>query len=393
MGLELGALVPDWNSSASVQIDAVLGLRDDFRTGRIFRPKAISRGHMALAIQERGLYRNYPLLSRLEWHLSIDRHFAYIMDHFVAKLRFHWHNWRRKRLLTPASLMNFESRVFSQNGEDGILQEIFRRIGDGGKFSVEFGIEDGTQCCTRELLAHHGWSGVLLEGSPAYVKKAQSLYKRHDGVQVGQAFITAENILSLFQEHDVPQSPDLLVVDIDGNDYWVLQRILSSYRPRVLVCEYNARWASQIDWVMPYDPGHVWDGSAYYGASLAALLSLGEKHGYKLVCCESRGVNAFFVRADLTENHFPDDHLGLAHYVPPHFGRGYGHPIRFRYSLAFYKRFLKRWRPVGPVQRPSEPLTSEPGVSIDSPNGNMAFLNERRDGQRPGEGTGVSDGI
>jgi len=93
---------------------------------------------------------------------------------------------------------------------------------------------------------------------------------------------------------------------------------------------------------MPYDPGHVWEGSAYYGASLAALFRLGEKHGYKLVCCDSRGVNAFFVRADLIGDRFPDHRLGLAHYVPPHFGRGYGHPIRVRSGLAFHKRFFQK---------------------------------------------------
>jgi hypothetical protein len=295
---------------------------------------------MTRLIQQKGLYKNYPTLSRIEWHLSRSRYFAYGMDHLVAKMRFRWHNWRRQRLLTPASLTNFESKVFSQNGEDGILQEIFRRIGEGEKYSVEFGIEDGTQCCTRDLLVHHAWTGLLLEGSPTLAQKARSLYVDCNSVQVVERFITAENILEIFRNHGVPESPDLLVVDVDGNDYWILEQILSSYRPRVIVCEYSSRWAPGRDWVMPYDPSHVWEGSAYYGASLAALLRLGKQHGYTLVCCDSRGVNAFFVRSDLMGDHFPDHHLGLAHYVPPHFGRGWGHPIRVRPGLAFYKRFF-----------------------------------------------------
>ena len=85
------------------------------------------------------------------------------------------------------------------------------------------------------------------------------------------------------------------------------------------------------DWVMPYDPDHVWDGSAYFGASLTSLYRLGEEHGYTLICCESRGVNVFFVRTALIGTMFPDHHLGLAHYVPPHYGRGFGHALRFRY--------------------------------------------------------------
>jgi hypothetical protein len=144
------------------------------------------------------------------------------MDHFIAPMRFRWHNWRRERLLTPASLANFESKAFSQNGEDGILLEIFRRIGDGQRYAVEFGVDDGTECCTRNLLVHHDWSGLLLEGSSISAEKARSLYSNCSTVRVVQAFVTAENILEIFLSYGVPQSPDLLVVDVDGNDYWIL---------------------------------------------------------------------------------------------------------------------------------------------------------------------------
>jgi Methyltransferase FkbM domain len=336
---------------------------------------------MALAAEQHDFYRNYPLLSRLEWHLSADRHFAFLMDHVVAKARFHWHNWRRRRLLTPRSLINFEERVFSQNGEDGILREIFRRIGEGDKYSVEFGVEDGSQCCTRVLLMNRQWAGVLLEGSRDYARQAESLYSSNRSVQVGCSFITAENILDLFREFHVPCVPDLLVVDIDGNDYWVLQRILSSYQPRVIVCEYNARWSPDTDWVMPYDASHNWDGTSYYGASLASLFRLGREHGYKLVGCDSKGVNAFFVRADLTGNHFPDENLGLAHYVPPHFGRGFGHPVRNRQGVAFYKRLLGRKEPMRDpgLNRPALPVPTRVSAAENGEGGNYrvpAVLND-----------------
>ncbi|HZS45089.1 MAG TPA: FkbM family methyltransferase [Blastocatellia bacterium] len=279
-------------------------------------------------------YRSYPLLSRIEWRLSKSRYFAYGMDHVVSKARFQWHEWRRHKRLIPESLMNFESRIFSQNGEDGILLEIFRRIGEGKKFFVEFGIGDGTECCTRNLISSCGWDGLLMEGSQSSADKAASLFKNHPKVSVKQSFITIDNIIDSFRERKVPDDLDLLVVDIDGNDYWILQQILSLYHPRVIICEYNARWTTGTDWVMPYDPSHVWDGGAYFGASLKALWRLGKKHGYKLVCCESRGVNSFFVRADLVGDKFPDQNLELGHYVPPHYGRGFGHQLRFRYRQS-----------------------------------------------------------
>jgi len=287
---------------------------------------------MSSVIKQGKLYKHYPLLSRIEWHLLGFRPFAIGIERAVYKGRFHWHEWRRHRLLGPQSLISFESKVFSQNGEDGILQEIFKRIGNDNKFSIEFGIGDGSECCTRNLLGNQNWRGLLIEGSQTSADNAKSLFKENAGVSVKQSFITVDNILGIFKEYDVPTSPDLLVVDIDGNDYWVLERILAAYRPRVIVCEYNSHWTKGTDWVMPYDPKHQWDGSAYFGASLRALSRLAHKHDYTLVCCESRGVNAFFVRDDQIGDHFPDSHLDLSHYVPPHYGRGYGHQLRFRHD-------------------------------------------------------------
>jgi hypothetical protein len=269
-------------------------------------------------------------LTRIEWHLSGSRYFSYAFDNTIAKARVRWHDWREKQRLIPESLVNFESKTFSQNGEDGILTEIFHRIGEGDKFAVEFGIGDGTECCTRNLFVNNGWGGLLIEGSESYVANAKSLYKDNKRITAVCSYIKLDNILDIFRDNNVPESPDLLVVDIDGNDYWILERILTRYRPRVIASEYSSRWVPPTDWVMPYNADHVWDGSAYFGASLAALVRLGKTHGYTLVCCESRGVNAFFVRDDLLSNHFPDHHLGLGHYVPPHYGRGYGHQLRFR---------------------------------------------------------------
>jgi hypothetical protein len=252
------------------------------------------------------------------------------MDHIVAQFRKSWHNWKGKRSQIPESLVNFESRAYCQNGEDGILDEIFNRIGVTNKFSVEFGIGDGTECCTRNLLMNRVWRGLLIEGSESSVNHARSVYRTNPGVKIQCDYITRDNILDLFCSNYVPDSPDLLVVDIDGNDYWVLERIFTKYHPRVLVCEYNARWVPPTEWIMPYNPGHIWDGSAYFGASLTAIARLAQLNGFTLVCCESRGVNSFFVSNELIGKNFPDYHLGMRHYAPPHYGRGYGHQLRFR---------------------------------------------------------------
>ncbi len=231
---------------------------------------------------------------------------------------------RRKSF--PSNLMNFEKKHFSQFGEDGVIAEIFRRIGTTGKFFVEFGFgfhAGRLECNTTWLLESGGWSGVWLDGSAENVELGRAMVAGRP-VKILQRFLTRENIAALFQEAGVPGEFDLLSIDVDGNDYW-LWRELKKYRPRVVVIEYNSYYVAPKRWVMPYDADHRWDGSNHFGASLESLAGLGNEFGYTLVGCESHGVNAFFVRNDLVGKSFPEPGKARHHYVAgkynfPHLG-------------------------------------------------------------------------
>ncbi len=231
-----------------------------------------------------------------------------------------------RRVWSPANLRNHERRVYSQNGEDGIIEEIFRRIGTTNRNFVEFGIEDGTQCNCRNLIENEGWSGLWIEGSPELARAARQRFTAWP-VQVRNSFVTVDNIVGLLREAAVPSDLDLLSIDIDGNDYWLWEEIARQYAPRVVVIEYNASVTPGIDRVMPYDAAFVWDGSDRYGASLDALERLGKRLGYVLVGCDSNGVNAFFVSRSAAGNAFPDAGRGSRyHYVSPKYGGAYfGH--------------------------------------------------------------------
>jgi hypothetical protein len=222
----------------------------------------------------------------------------------------------------PTHLQWFEATTHSQNGEDGLIAEIFRRIGTSSRTFVEIGAADGVQNCTAALV-DAGWRGTWVEGDAQRAEAARANAKG-TGVTVCHAFVDRDNIVSLLDESQTPREVDLLVLDIDGNDYWVLERLGRWLHPRAMVLEYNATVGPWLGWAMPYDARHLWDETSWHGASLAALTRLGRGLGFTLVGCDSRGVNAFFVRTSLA-GAFGAGSV-RRHWVPPRYQLPYGHP-------------------------------------------------------------------
>ncbi len=230
-----------------------------------------------------------------------------------------------KRLAAdPDDLRHFEASVRSQNGEDGIIAEIVRRVGEGTRTFVEIGASDGAENCTAALVSQ-GWSGVWVEGDPEKVMDARRRSSDRP-VRVVEAFVDRESIVSVLESASTPDEPDVLVIDVDGNDLQIWDAVSARYRPRIVVIEYNAAVGPHLQWAMPYNAGHRWNETAWHGASLAALARLGRQLGYVLAGCDSQGVNAFFVRRD------DGAQFSLSsvrdQWVPPRFLLPYGHPVR-----------------------------------------------------------------
>ena len=213
--------------------------------------------------------------------------------------------------------MNFEFSKFSQNGEDGIIEEIFKRIGTSNKYFVEFGIENGQECNCRWLVENNGWQGLWIDGGAENIRQAKEHYQNYP-VTLAEHFIDKDNIVEIFNKYQVPQEFDLLSIDIDGNDYWVWES-LKSFQPRVVIMEYNGSYFPHEEWVMPYNPKHRFNSTANYGASLRSYEALGRQLGYRLIGCDSAGVNAFFVHEKFADN-FSHNAAGAEyHYVCPKF--------------------------------------------------------------------------
>lgn len=210
----------------------------------------------------------------------------------------------RQVALDPSDDLNaHEFRVFSQNGEDGVIQFLLSRIDVGNRRFVEFGVGDYTEANTRFLALHDHWSGLVIEGDSKDVArlKRDPTFWRYD-ITVVSAFVSKENINRLLADNGMTGEIGLLSIDVDGNDYWIFDAI-SVVRPAIVIIEYNHRFGPDAAVTVPYDPEFRRDRAhhshIYYGASLAAMCLVARRKGYAFVGCESFGVNAFFVRQDL----------------------------------------------------------------------------------------------
>jgi hypothetical protein len=210
----------------------------------------------------------------------------------------------------PNSLHAFEHQTNSQHGEDGVLVEIFRRIGVVHRTFVEVGTGDGCENNTAFLLSQ-GWSGVWIDATAPVSAPGP-------GLRFRQAFVSRENIADLFREMNVPTEVDLCSLDVDQNTFYLWQA-LSHWRPRVLVAEYNASIPASVDWRVGYQAGRTWDGTMNFGASLKAFECLGRERGYALVHCDLSGANAFFVRSDLVGDKFLGPHDAETQFEPPRY--------------------------------------------------------------------------
>src|SRR6185436_4944303 len=184
----------------------------------------------------------------------------------------------------PHDLTASRFRVYSQNGEDGLVLEILRRAGIGpGRFvDIGCGLKGGNSRFAAEEL---GWSGLMLDGRPE-IATLQELFAP-GRVRSIPTWVTRENIDDLLRASGLQGEIDLLSIDLDGMDYWIWEAI-TEVAPRLVVCEYNSYLGADAAVTVPYRADFVRKegDTRYYGASLAALVSLARRKGLRLIAVE-----------------------------------------------------------------------------------------------------------
>ena len=199
------------------------------------------------------------------------------------------------------SFREAEFKVFSQFGDDGIIQYLIARLDIPHALStfVEFGVQDYSESNTRFLLLNDNWRGLVMDGDERSMEsvRARDMYWRHDLTALCR-WIDRDNINTILQESGFSGPIGILSIDIDGNDYWVWQRI-EVVQPVIVIAEYNSVFGAREAVTVPYDPAFnrtkAHYSNLYWGASLSALASLGRSKGYAFVGSNLAGNNAYFV--------------------------------------------------------------------------------------------------
>ena len=178
-------------------------------------------------------------------------------------------------------LSDIEFQVYSQWGEDGIIDWLINKYPEIPKIFLEIGTQDYKESNTRFLLINKNWNGFIIEADKAAVEdiKSQRIYWKHNLRAINE-FITKDNINNVIKKFNIPKKIGLLSLDIDGVDYWVLKK-LSALDPSIIVCEYNSLFGQKKSVTVPYKSNFIRSkehySNLYYGASINAFIDLMKK--------------------------------------------------------------------------------------------------------------------
>ena len=194
--------------------------------------------------------------------------------------------------------IDLSENIYSQYGTECIIKNIFEKIGLVHKSLVDLGAGDGMYLSNTRIFVESGWNACLIDGNGT----------GENGVK--KAFITRENILSLIE--GTPNEFDLLSIDLDGNDIYILEEILTHYSPRLIVSEVNGSINPEKSLTIPYNAAHEWENDNHYGYSLAARHKLAQKFGYTIIC-NHLNLNLFYLRNDILFGRHLNFKQGVTH--------------------------------------------------------------------------------
>ena len=221
------------------------------------------------------------------------------------------------RTIDPADPLSWEFSSFSQNGEDGIIDYLTRKINNPNYYFIEIGSSDGIENNTAWLAIARKYMGLMIEGDSTLAQKCEQIIPGLNlGVSCVQLFVDKNNIKLLY-DLALYKDPDLFSLDIDGNDYYIAQYLLDSgLAPKIIAVEYNSIFgptnALTIEYRKDFNCQLTHESDLYYGVSIAGWKIFLQRYGYQFVTVDRNGVNAFFIKPEHFDSRFCKNIQGLA---------------------------------------------------------------------------------
>jgi len=188
------------------------------------------------------------------------------------------------------NLNSYKKSVFSQNGEDGIIEKVMSMLGiQSNGFCVELGAWDGIfNSNTYELIHRRNWSGLLIEANSSKYAMLCKNIPNNNVIKLCE-YITLDGLNTLdniLERHCSPKFFDFLSIDIDGCDYYIW-KTLDKFRPKLVCIEYNPSIPNEVDFIQECN------FTVNHGSSALAIYNLANLKQYTLIA--STETNLFFI--------------------------------------------------------------------------------------------------
>lgn len=241
------------------------------------------------------------LYSKIKKTIGIDNSSNEVKKLAVGKLL-----TKRNKLKKIEKIQDIEFKIFSQFGDDGIIQFLIDELQIDYEYQnfIEFGVEDYSEANTKFLLLNNNWSGLILDSSNENIeniKKSNFFWKFE--LEAIECFVNKENINSIITNSNIYKKKiGILSIDIDGNDYWVWKEI-NVIDPLIVIVEYNSTFGFEKKISIPYkqdfERSKAHHSNLYWGASIEALKFLAKQKGYKFLTTNTAGNNAYFIKENI----------------------------------------------------------------------------------------------
>lgn len=205
----------------------------------------------------------------------------------------------RKKYSEVKHLNELDFKVFSQSGEDGIIDYLLYSLDIKIPKFVEIGIGDYQEANTRFLFERTNAKGLVIDClNQLHEKVSKNLTLWKGDLKIIEKFVNAENINHVLKENQFNNQIDLLSLDVDGIDYWILNSLPSNLS-KIVVVEYNATFGGDLEITVPnistFNRTNYHYSNLCFGASLKAIIKLMKNKDYVFLGTNLSKINAFFV--------------------------------------------------------------------------------------------------